>query len=513
MASMRQERATVSLLALAVATFGLHAVVGERYGIFRDELYYLACSDRLALGYVDHPPLSIAILWAARHLLGDSLWAIRLPAWIAGAGAVWTAGLLAREVGGGKFAQVLSALCVVVGPVYLAVVHFYSMNALDVLFWALSAFAFARALSSGRPAWWIALGVLLGLGLENKISTLWLGAGIAAALALTPARAWQATRWPWIAAAIALALFVPHLAWQASYGWPTLEFMRNATTRKMSPVSPVEFLANQVFVQHPVTLPVWLAGLAFLFWPSAAQGELRTTRRALGWLFVVPALILVASGTARANYLSPAFPIVFAGGATALEAHLSRRRALRAAVIALIAAAGMVTAPAGLPVLPVETFITYSQTLRLAPRPEEKIGVGLLPQHYADQFGWPELANQVARIYHALPADEREQCAIFGSNYGRAGAIDFFGPRLGLPGAISGHNNYFLWGPRHYTGECAIIIGGRYEDHAPDFEEVQRVGTVNCRYCMPYENGAAIFLCRKSNAPLPQVWPFVKEYI
>lgn len=511
---LRKERATGTLLAIAAIALGLHAVVGGRYGYFRDELYYLACSDHLAFGYVDQPPLSIGLLWIVRRLFGDSLWAIRLPAWLASAGTVFVTGRLARELGGGRVAQVIAALCVLIGPVYLAVGHFYSMNALDVLLWTLCAFAFVRALSSGRASWWIVLGVLLGLGLENKISVLWLGAGIAAALVLTPARRWLATPWPWVAGLIAAALFAPHLVWQIRNGWPTLEFMHNATTRKMTPISPLAFLANEILVQHPVTFPIWAAGLVFLLAAPRSVAQDRLPHRALVWLFAVPALILIASATSRANYLSPAFPIVFAGGSVALGAWLDRARPwTRSAGLAVLLISGAITAPLGLPLLRVDSFIAYAQALKLAPRAEENTRPGLLPQHYADQFGWRELAVKVGEVYFSLSPAERERCAILATNYGRAGAIDFFGRSLGLPPAISGHNNYFLWGPRGYTGEVMIVVGGSVEDHAPDFAEVKQVAATSCRYCMPYEDGVPIYLCRGLKKPLAELWPMVKEYI
>jgi 4-amino-4-deoxy-L-arabinose transferase-like glycosyltransferase len=507
-----EKRATAALLAMATFALVLHAAVGGRYGYFRDELYYLACTDHLAFGYVDHPPLSIALLWVMRRVFGDALWAIRLLAWLSMAVTVFATGLLARELGGGRFAQVTAALCVLVGPVYLAVGHFYSMNALDVLLWTLAAFAFARAVASGRPAWWIALGVLLGLGLENKISVLWLGAGIAAALVLTSARRWLRTPWPWASGAVAAVLSVPHVIWQVRNGWPTLEFMHNATTMKMVRVSPLDFLVNEIVVQHPITFPIWAAGLVFLFAAPRAYTATRMPHRALAWVFAVPAAILIASGTSRANYLSPAFPILFAGGGVALGAWVARTWT-RAGILAALAAFGAVTAPLGLPLLQPDRFIAYAQALRLAPRAEERTRPGLLPQHYADQFGWRELAVTVGEVYFSLSPEERQKCAILATNYGRAGAIDFFGPALGLPPAISGHNNYFLWGPRAYTGEVMIVVGGSVEDHAPHFAEVRLVARTSCRYCMPYEDGVPIFLCRGLRTPLPTVWGEVKQFI
>jgi hypothetical protein len=272
----------------------------------------------------------------------------------------------------------------------------------------------------------------------------------------------------------------------------------------MSGASPIEFALNQIVVQHPLTLPVWAAGLVFL--------GLR--HRALAWLFLVPAAILVISGSSRANYLSPAFPVLFAGGARAIELALERRSPwIRGALPGVIALGGALTAPLALPLLPVDVFVRYADAIGLAPRAEEKTEMGALPQHFADQFGWPELAREVAAVYDSLPDEERQKAAIFATNYGRAGAIDFFGRDLGLPRAISGHNNYFLWGPRSYTGEIMIIIGGSYADHAPDFAEVRQVRAVPCRYCMPCENGVPIFVGRGLRKPLREVWPSVKNYI
>jgi hypothetical protein len=513
-ATSKRTTATAALAVISAVVLIALALTGSRYGYFRDELYYLACTDHLAFGYVDHPPLSIAVLWVVRHLFGDSLFAIRLVAWLAIAGTVFFTGLLARDLGAGRFGQALAALCIAVGPVYLGVGHFYSMNALDVLLWTLSAFAFERAVTSDRFGWWVVLGLVLGLGLENKISVLWLGAGVGAALVLTRARRFLLTPGPWIAAAIALSLFLPHLVWQVQHGWPTIEFMRNATSRKMTPISPLEFVVNEVVVQHPMTLPVWVAGLVFLCIGSTRSAETRPAARALFWLFAVPALILMFSGSARANYLSPAFPIAFAGGGVWLgQLFDGQPRWTHAAVVFFIGNAGIVTAPLVLPILPVERTVTYLHELKMAPRAEENTRMGPLPQHFADQFGWPELAGEVSRVYHELPTADRAVCGIFASNYGRAGAIDFFGRKLGLPPAISGHNNYFLWGPRGYTGQVMIVIGGTYADHRQHFDEVTQVAATSCRYCMPYEDGVPIFVCRGLHGSLQQVWASVKDFI
>ncbi|RPJ74804.1 MAG: phospholipid carrier-dependent glycosyltransferase, partial [Acidobacteria bacterium] len=219
--------ALVAPLGFAALKLLLHALAITNYGYFRDELYYLACSRHLAWGYVDQPPFSIAVLAGVGALLGHSLPALRLLPALSGAATILLVGLIVRELGGGRFAQALACLCALLAPVWLAIDHFYSMNAFDTFFWSLAAWLLLRALDDDRLGWWAALGVVLGFGLLNKTSVLWFGGGLAVGLIVTPFRRLIARPGPWAAAAIALLLFAPHLVWQWQNGWPTLEFMRN----------------------------------------------------------------------------------------------------------------------------------------------------------------------------------------------------------------------------------------------------------------------------------------------
>jgi 4-amino-4-deoxy-L-arabinose transferase-like glycosyltransferase len=493
-------------LAFAGLKMTLQALAITNYGYFRDELYYIACSKHLAFGYVDQPPLSIALLAGVRALLGDSLTALRLLPALSGAATILLIGLIVRDLGGGRFAQALACLCGTLAPVWLAVDHFYSMNSFDTLCWSLSAWLLLRALDEERLSWWAALGVVLGLGLLNKTSMLWFGGGLAVGLAVTHHRRLVATPGPWLAAAIALALFAPHVVWQWRNAWPTLEFMRNAAGGKMVRTGFDSFWAQQLLVMNPVTAPVWIVGLAALL---AAR---RT--RVLGVVFVAVTALLVASGSSRPNYLAVAYAPLLAAGGVAIErfASAGRRAWLKPASIAAILVGGVPMVPVGLPILPVDRLVAYLQATGARPKAQERSGEGELPQVFADMFGWEELAQRVARVYHALPADQRARCAVYASNYGEAGAIDFFGPRHGLPPAISSHNNYWLWGPHGATGECMIIVGGSRTDRHADFRSVVLAETTVCDHCMPYENGAPIFVCLGLNKPLSERWPKIRHY-
>ena len=499
---------TALLLLLAFAKLLIHLPAMTRYGYFRDELYYLASTEHLAFGYVDHPPLSIAILAANRWLLGDSLPALRwLPA-VSGAVMVFVTGLIARQMGGGRRAQALAALAVIVAPIYLGIDHFYSMNAFDLLIWTVAAWLLIRCLATDRTRLWLLLGVTLGLGLLNKISVLWLGLGFAAGLLLAPCRRVVLTRGPWIAAGVAAVVFLPHVIWQIGNGWPTLEFIRNATERKMAPIDLRGFLGSQVLAMNPVTAPIWLAGLAWLLFSPRGRRW-----RALGWTYLSVLAILVVNGSSRANYLAPAYTTLLAAGALMVERISGKRPLVVVAAGLILVVGGLALAPFALPVLPPDQFIGYMSALGVRPPAEERSSQGELPQHYADMFGWDEMAEKVAAAYGKLLPEERAHCIIFGQNYGEAGAIDVLGRKRGLPRASSGHNSYWLWGPSDPNATVAIILGGDLEDNQAVFESLEQVDTIRCDLCMPYERNLPVYIGRKPKIPLPALWPDLKRFI
>ena len=369
------------------------------------------------------------------------------------------------------------------------------------------AYLIVRILERSESRLWILLGALLGLGLQNKISVLWLGAGLVVGLLVTRDRRWLATRWPWLAGGLSLVIFLPHILWQVRLGWPTLEFIRNATGEKMIDVAPLDFVWGQLTMFGPAVVPLWLGGLVHLF-----VGDRRF--RLLGWVYVSVFAILLLSGSSRSGYLGPAYTWLFAAGAVAFEGWLARRelRLPREAAVALVLVVGLLLLPFSLPVLPVETYIAYAGALGVGPSTDERKELAELPQGYADMHGWQELVDSVAEVWDALPREDRARAAIFTYNYGNSGAIDYLGRARGLPPSISGHNNYWLWGPRDYTGEVMIVLGGDDGGLRRHFESVERAGTIDCDYCMPYEDNRPIWIARGSHRPLAEVWPEQKHY-
>ena len=501
-------------LIVAVGLFGVQMILAGRYGIFRDEMYYVACGRHLALGYVDHPPLVALMARATTAVLGDSVRALRVLPALCAAATVLLGAELARALKGGPFAQLLAAVCIAVAPEYLGTFHILSMNCALPVCWTAAALLATRAVAHPDPASsearrdWLLFGVACGVGLLAKHSTLAFGAALTVGLLASPQRSVLRTRGPWLGLAVAALLLLPNLIWQQLHGWPTLEFIHNAATKKMAPMSAVAFIGAQIMDMLPHTLPVWLAGIAWLLASS------RT--RDLRWLGIafVAVFLMVLVGHGKPYYLAPAFPIAFAAGGVAIEGWV-RSRAWRGVAIGALLSGGAVAAPLALPVLSEPAFIRYSAALGANQTGDEKHEKGLLPQFQADQHGWEAMATKVAAAYAALSPEEQRVATLYGGNYGEAGALDYFGPRWGLPPAVSGHNAYFMWGPPGGGRGHVMIAVGDFEcdDWSNVYARVEKVGETDDPYAMPYENHVPICVLRGLEQPLVQVWPRLRHYI
>src|ERR1022692_1777790 len=486
----------------------LHLYAGRHYGYFGDELYYLACAQHLAWGYVDQPPLIALVAKLVRLTLGDSLPALRLIPALAGTASVLLAGLMARELGGRRFAQTLAALAVLLAPGNQALNSLFTMNAFEPLIWMGCAYLVIRIIRTGNAKLWLWVGVLAGVGLENKHSMLIFGFGIVVGLVFTGERRWLRSPWLWAGGLIAFLIFLPNLLWNIHHHFPFLELQENIrrSGRNVS-MPPLSFIGQEILAMLPLSAPIWFAGLWWFF--GSREGK---PFRVLGWAWLSTAAIIMTLSP-RTYYLFPAFPILFAAGGVIWERWLSgpRLRWIKPVYVTPMIAMSALLAPTVMPLLPPETYIRYSAATHLQQQRIETRKMGPLPQLFADQFGWPELAATIAGVYNSLPPDVRAQTAIFGRNYGQAGAIDLFGPKYGLPPAISGHQNYFLWGPRGATGESMIVMGDRQEDLDPKFAVVRKVAHVGHPCAMPYEH-FDIFYCQGLRAPLAEAWPKVKNW-
>lgn len=490
--------------ALAAIVLVAHLATSAGYGYFRDELYYVACSAHPALGYVDFPPLLAWWLGPWRAIAGDSTLALRLPSAVAAAATVLLAAAMVRALGGDRRALVPALVPVILAPIYVGTFGILTPNAFDVVAWSAVLLVALRLLRAPSPRLWIALGLLLAVGFWNRHGIVFLAIGLAAGLALTPSR--RLLRQPacWIAAGLAVALVAPHLVWQARHDWPTLEFLENARREKMLAQPPLAFLGEQILVLIPVSAPLWIAGLVSLW--RRDDGRWRAV--AIAYLAV---LVLVVAGGGKAYYLTPFYPALFAAGAVAFVAAGWTRTlyGLTGAVMLM----GVVLAPLAKPLMPEESFVRYAAALGQDPRAGigERHQLGVLPQHFADQHGWPELATTVAQVVARLPPDERARTCIVTANYGEAGAIDFFGPALGLPPARSGHNSYWLWGPGPCDFSTVVAIGFDADTVRTLARSVDEVAPVTCPYCMPYER-RSILIARGPGLPPDALWGRLKRF-
>jgi len=496
------------LLGLGLIKLLIHLLSSSTYGIFRDEFYYLAASQRLAFGYVDFPPF-IALLTAfIRATLGESLLALHFFPALAGAVLVILTGLMARQLGADRFGQGLAALATLIAPQFLGVNALLTMDSFDTLMWSVAAYLLILIFKTDRSKLWLAFGLAAGLSLTMKVSILYFGLALVIGLLLTPQRKHFRSPWLYLGGIIAIAFLLPYILWNASNGWPTLEFWHNYGN-KVYQASPLIFLLQQVLIMHPITLPLGVAGLAWLF---SKKGE---TYRPLGWVYL-SLLVIFMLQNAKNYFLAPAYPMLFAAGMVGVQQSILAGRLnwiKSSAYVVCLVVFGLLTAPMAVPILPPPVHLAYMQEMGgLNPR-SENFETSLFPQGMADRFGWEELAETMAKTYQSLPADDQAKACIFTENYGEAAALEFYSQKYELPPIISGHNNYYLWGPQNCTGEVLLFFSwGTVPELQPAFAQVEQVGVFTCQYCMPFENNSPILLARGMKKPMEQAWPEVKFF-
>lgn len=496
--------------AIALAKFVFHVYFNNRYGYFRDEFDYIACGNHLAWGYVDQPPLIPFLIHICRAVLGDSLRSIRFIPALASSLLVVQTAVIAREFGARRFALLLSAVTIVIAPQYLSNGSLLTTNCLEPSLWMGCAYFAILAIKRNNPRYWLWFGVIAGLGLEEKYTIALFGFAIVVGLILTEHRRVFLNKWIWLGGAAAFLIFLPNLLWNAYYDWPFLQLMRNIRAEGRDVVlGPGQYFFQQTILVHPLTAPVWIAGLLALFFSPRLKPY-----RFLGWAYIICYAVLFALH-GKNYYLSPAYPMLLAAGAVAIDFALDRPSTawLKPAIAVVLLASGARLVPVTVPVFAPDHFIAYVKGLPFKlPVMEYQHQRAVLPQWYADQFGWQEIVDETAVAWNQLATSERSDCAIFAQDFGQAGAIDFLGRRYGLPPALSGHQTYFLWGPRGYSGQCMIVLGDNRKRLEQLFDNVQYVGTsADNPYAL--EREIAVWTCRGPKfGTLAELWPQLKKW-
>lgn len=481
---------------LAAAKLLFHAVTNGQYGFHRDELATLADARHLDWGYVAYPPLTPFLGRIELLLFGTSLTGFRFLAALAQSAAIVVTALMARRLGGGRAAQRIAAAAVAIAPVSLGASSLFQYVSFDYLWFVLLAFIAIRLFASGDGRWWLAIGLVIGVGVLTKYTMGLFALGLVAGLLLTPQRAQLRTRWPWLGLAVSLLVVAPNLLWQARHDFISIDFLRFIHERDVRIGRTAGLIPEQFFVaSNPVTVPLWLLGLWVAF---------RSRWRVLGWMAVVPFGLMVAL-QGRGYYLGPIYPMLFALGAWQLESRAAawqprRRLCLYAPTAALL-------------------ILGSTAAREILPLP----GIGSASFHalasdnddIAEQIGWPELAREVARIYATIPLEARPRTGILCGNYGEAGAIDLYGPALGLPRAISGVNSYWLRGPGNPPPETLIVVGASRERLEGRFASVELAGHITNEWGVKNEETERhpdIFVCRGLKESLTDLWPRLRSF-
>jgi 4-amino-4-deoxy-L-arabinose transferase-like glycosyltransferase len=491
---------------LAAFTVLLHVVVNlvSPYEFQRDEYLYFAMGQHLRFWRMDFPPFIGVVANATRALLGDSLVALRLPSAIASGALVWLAIDVARRLGARTFGQLLAALCMLTGPLFLRAGNLYQPTVLDQLWWSLALYTLVRLGLSGQRRWWIALGVAGGLGLLTKFSILFLGFSVLVALLLTPERRALATPWPWLTLLIALALGSASIVGQVRLGFPVVGQLRDLQAVQLARVTPLDFVLGQLM----------LTGPAFLIAVAGVVALIRAPRfeplRVVGWAAVAAfATLLLLHG--KHYYLGPIYPVLFGVGAAVVGSAAPgwRRRVVRTTAVALPALSGLLLLPVGLPFLAPPAMEAYTEATGLAPLVNGTNTGGRLrlPQDYADALGWTDRVAAVARVYGGLDPVRRAKAVVFAGNWGEAGALDFYGPRYGLPGAVSASGSYWFFGPGPRRGDVLVSIGVDEESLRREYDRVTPAWRLTNPWTVEEESDLTVYISEEPKRTLQDIWP------
>ncbi len=486
----------------ALVTLALHAAGNPHYGFFRDELYFIICGMRPDLGYVDQPSLA-PLLAAFSQTMGISLFALRVIPAVFAAVATYAACIVAVELGGGLFAIIIAALVTIVSPEMMAFGSRLSPDMVEVATWSFIALIALRISKGADQRWWLAAGALVAFAAWSKYSVAFFAVALIIGMLLTPQRAAMRSRWFAAGVALSVVLVLPNVWWQWHYHFPILQLLSNDYDKFLLKWPP--FALQQIMVMSPLLSIVWLVGLGWLLYHR------RT--RFLGYAYIALIAMMWALD-AKAYYPAPVYPYLIAAGAVPIERWTGVRYAWRVAIIAVVVAFAIPSTPFVLPVLPMRMYMAYQQVVGNLFHIRFHVDKGATNatpiQYYADMTGWPELAQTVHYSYLTLTPPERKDTAIYAHNFGEASAIDFFGARYRLPPALSGNNNYWIWGTHGYSGKIVIDVNG--PELLPHYRSVRRVATFHNPLAMPYENDLPIWILRDPRAPLSALWPSLRNY-
>lgn len=517
---------------LVVAVLLAHITVNvvSPFEFHRDEFLYLAMGEHLRLWRMDFPPFIAILARASRALLGDTLTAIRFGPAVASALLVLATGVAASlmsvlatengenastSAGAGdvevpRWVPWLAMIAVITAPVFLRAGNLFQPVVFDQLWWTAALLALLVRERTRDVRWWLAVGAALGIGLLTKFSIAFIGVGIVVGTLLTPNRRDLLTRWPWLALVIALAIGSPSLVGQWLLAFPIRWQMRDLQAEQLELRLPLAFLAEQPGLVGPAML-LAIAGVVWLLWGRAAA-----PMRNVG-IAVLTSWILLSLNRGKAYYGAPVYPMLFAAGALAIAVAfpvwrsaslgLWRRRIARS-IGALMLLLWPVALPIALPILSPERTARYIAALGVSESTKSNYGTTLaLPQDFADMLGWQSMVAALADEWRAMPERDRADAVLLAGSYGRAGAIDFYGPRYGLPKVVSPAGSYWFFGPGTRPGRIVLSLGESKADLEPFMRHCDELRIVGMPLGVEEERRVPITRCVGPKSPLQALWP------
>jgi 4-amino-4-deoxy-L-arabinose transferase-like glycosyltransferase len=495
-----QRRDFLALSAIALAVVILHIATNGRYGFHRDELQVLDDARHLDWGFIVYPPFTPFIERVGLELFGVSLIGLRMFSVLAQAIALIITGLMARELGANRLAQVVAALAVAVSPLPLFEGTEFQYSTFDYLWFVLIAYFFIRLLKSENPRWWLAIGAAIGFGMMTKYTMGFFVVGIVGGVFFTPARRYLKSPWLWCGATLAILIFLPNLVWQIRHGFVSLRFLQHIHARDVSQGRANGFLLGQFLVS--TNLLVSPLGLAGLFYFVAAPDGKRY--RLMGWLYLLP-LVLLFLAKGRAYYLAPTYPMLFAAGSVLWERWTSSislvwSRVVQGVTFAALAIGGVIAAALILPINP------HISTNNFALRNNGDL---------REEIGFTDLVAAVAKVRDSLPSSEQASVGILTGNYGETGAIDLYGPAYNLPQALSGTNTAWFRGYGNPPPGTLIVVGLSRNYVESTFESCKLAGHNGNPYGIKNEESEDhpdIYLCGPPRDPWPKFWIDFQSY-
>jgi 4-amino-4-deoxy-L-arabinose transferase-like glycosyltransferase len=491
---------TAILWSLGLALFLLHMFTNHQYGFHQDELVVLDNANNLDWGYVEYPPLTPFLARIELTLFGLSMVSVRTFAALAHSIVLVLTGLMARELGGRRWAQILAALAAAIAPIALIQGSLIQYVTFDFLWSVLIAYLGIRLLKSEDPRWWIPMGAVIGLGMMTKYTMVMFVAGLVGGLILTNVRRYLRSPWLWGGVVLSLLIFLPNLIWQIQHNFISLEFLSGIHARDVEIGRADGYLIEQfLFCANPFVIPLWIAGLAYYF-----MNESGKRYRLIGWMYVIPFLIyLITQG--RSYYLAPAYPMLISAGTVVWQGWIDKLSVQKARLVKGVTWAGIV----------IGAMISGALALPIAPINSSMWNItSEVHDTFTEQIGWPEMIHTVACIYADLPEEEKAWAGILAGENDEAAALNLYGPELGLPKAISGSDTFWLRGYGDPPPEILIVVGFSKEDVASVSEQCDLAGTITNPYGVENDlrNPPNIFVCRGLRISWPELWNRVKRY-